>query len=148
MSRHSQPPPPPKVGFADYVTAFSLGAVLLVAIWWASAPPEQDVTPRYAPPPTATAPAPHRTVDLYGGPPATTLPDTSTIPEGDVDEDMPGFNCLTMGNRKCGPDWKPLPDDVFAEIMDGETQTATDYCLWLTGETTLIVCSDGFTTTS
>lgn len=138
-----------KATFTDYVTAFSLGAFLLIAIWWASAPPTEDVTPRYDTPPPATAtPAPHRTIDLYSGPPATTLPDTSTIPEGDVQEDMPGFNCLTMGNHRCGPDWEPLPDDVFAEIMDGETQTATDYCLWLTGETTLIVCSDGFTTTS
>ena len=144
---HDQDPPRTIVQVADYITAFSLGALLLLAIWWASAQAEPAVTKPVTPPPATAKPTPHRTI-IFGGPPATTLPDTSTIPEGAMDEDMPGFNCLTMGNRKCGPDWKRLPDDVFAEIMDGEQQTATDYCVWLTDETTLIACSDGFTTTS
>jgi hypothetical protein len=148
MSHHDQDPPRTIVRAADYVTAFSLGALLLLAIWWASAPADEPSVTRPVTPPATAKPAPHRTITMNMGPRATTLPDTSTIPEGDMDEDMPGFNCLTMGNRKCGPDWKRLPDDVFAEIMDGEKQTATDYCVWLTDETTLIACSDGFTTTS
>lgn len=55
-----------------------------------------------------------------------------------VAEDEPGWNCLTMGNRRCGPDWKPAH-----RVIDGHRD-----CLWLIGDTTLVACPDGYVTTS
>lgn len=59
-------------------------------------------------------------------------------------EDEPGFNCLTMGNRICGPDWQPADPEWSAE-PDGTTH---EDCLVLIGETTYLVCPDGYTTES
>lgn len=61
-----------------------------------------------------------------------------------VNEDDPEWNCLTMGNRECGPDFIPAPTDWTTE-PDGTTHQD---CLALIGDTTYVVCPDGYTTTS
>lgn len=54
-------------------------------------------------------------------------------------EDDPGWNCLTMGNHRCGPAWKPAPP----RLVPGHTD-----CLWRVGPTSYFVCPDGYVTTS
>lgn len=61
-----------------------------------------------------------------------------------VSEDSPEWNCLTMGNRECGPDWTPADPEWSAE-PDG---TRHDGCLVSIGETTYLVCPDGYTAVS
>lgn len=75
-------------------------------------------------------------------------PDWYTAPHvATVTEDDPAWNCLTMGNLRCGPDWVPLPQVIAHQIgldVDGDQAG----CLWLAGATTsYVVCPDGFVTT-
>jgi len=64
------------------------------------------------------------------------------VPQGQPFEDEPGWNCLTMGNQTCGPDWAPLT----AEQLRGITWSHDGYDDWqgcLTDGVT-VVCDDGY----
>lgn len=50
-----------------------------------------------------------------------------------VHEDEPGFNCLTMGNRECGPDWEQT------NIIKGQ-----GYCV--INRQGVIACESGYVT--
>lgn len=56
-----------------------------------------------------------------------------------VTEDDPQWNCLTMGNRQCGPAWSPAP----AHLVPGHR-----HCWWRVGPTSYFACPDGYVTTS
>lgn len=73
-------------------------------------------------------------------------PVTGQVPQGEAlsppAEDEPGWNCLTMGNLECGPDWAPLT----AEQIQGITWSHAGYDDWqgcLTDQVT-VVCDDGY----
>lgn len=57
-------------------------------------------------------------------------------------EDEPGWNCLTMGNLECGPEWAPLTAEQIQEI----TRSHAGYDDWqgcLTDQVT-VVCDDDY----
>lgn len=56
-----------------------------------------------------------------------------------ITEDDARWNCLTMGNRVCGPQWQPLPEAMYSRIGISDDET----CVWLVDETTLVACTDG-----
>lgn len=87
-------------------------------------------------------------------------PTQSTAPVV-VEEDDPRWNCMTMGNKVCGPVFVPVSSiaglgDALAEGDDATTPTGTntaptrnwEACMVWEGDTTYIHCPDGFTTTS
>ena len=127
------------VAASDNLTAFVLGGAVALAMVWGI-----DHDPDLAPTP------PKQPVPCHG----TAACDTTKAPEAvlpgenpGISDDTPGFNCLTMGDLTCGPEWDAMPDDTFEHIQ-GRPQTATDYCLWLIADTTLIACTDGLVATS
>lgn len=65
-----------------------------------------------------------------------------------VAEDDLRFNCLTMGNRLCGPSWIPVPRDLYGPL--NETVADRDWrdCLIHYGDTTVVACADGGVYTS
>lgn len=69
-----------------------------------------------------------------------------------IAEDDPRWNCLTMGNRTCGPDFVPVTQELADALAEGAKEDATTYdwesCLVKYGDTTYIVCPDGYTETS
>jgi hypothetical protein len=66
-----------------------------------------------------------------------------------ITEDDPRWNCLTMGNRKCGPDYKPVPKGLAEALYEGvDTKEDWTKCLVNFGDTTVIVCPDGRVETS
>jgi len=58
-------------------------------------------------------------------------------------DDEPGWNCLTMGNRVCGPDYIP-----FVEPVTDEAGIVHTGCLIMVGETSTLVCPDGYVSQS
>lgn len=58
-----------------------------------------------------------------------------------ISEDDPNWNCLTMGNRQCGPDWVPVPAANATDIGHAG-------CYWSIGPTTWVACPDGYVTNS
>lgn len=60
-----------------------------------------------------------------------------------TEEDLFHFNCLTMGNHKCGPTWLPI-DVGWREqvVLDNPSQDPKG-CLVLVGDTTYIDCPNG-----
>lgn len=64
---------------------------------------------------------------------------TSTADPYATTEDSPMWNCLTMGNHKCGPTYKPVPADIAYE------EALPSGCLMDTSATAkpVIVCPDG-----
>lgn len=70
-----------------------------------------------------------------------TAPVTPSTPPAPVAEDDPAWNCLTMGNHRCGPEWEPFPSPAV-EGPDGTQHTG---CLIRFGDTSFIVCPDGYT---
>ena len=60
------------------------------------------------------------------------------------EEDEPGFNCLTMGNHSCGPEWTPFWGDIY----DLDPNAPHENCLVRIGDTSTVVCPDGYTTSS
>lgn len=84
----------------------------------------------------------HRVVRLDVVEPGITPPTTTYAPE--PSEDDPTFNCLTDGNRTCGPDWQPLPEEVYPDLGVSDDEQ----CVWLIGDTTTVACSDGQVFTS
>lgn len=78
-----------------------------------------------------------------------------TVGTAAVQEDDPRWNCMTMGNRICGPNWKPVPQELGDALAEGvseapENADTRDWeaCLVDEGDTTYIVCPDGYTMTS
>jgi hypothetical protein len=74
--------------------------------------------------------------------------EVETITEDDV-----RWNCLTMGNRVCGPDYVPVTTEQADNLAEGDNPPgwlASDYpwesCLNDTG-TGLVVCPDGLVVT-
>lgn len=73
-----------------------------------------------------------------------------------ITEDDPRWNCITMGNRVCGPDWVPVEDATMADgspwldvLTEGTDKTDWAGCLlWHTDEATAVVCPDGSVTTA
>jgi len=65
-----------------------------------------------------------------------------------ITEDDPRWNCLTMGNRTCGPRYH-MVDDVpnpvgWRQAIVGDMREADPYrCLIDISDTTTIVCQDG-----
>ena len=66
-----------------------------------------------------------------------------------VTEDDPGWNCLTMGNRRCGPAYRPIPDAVALSLRttEGGDWTACEAEI-LADRVVTVVCSDGRVATS
>lgn len=71
-----------------------------------------------------------------------------------IDETSPQWNCLTMGNKVCGGEWEPVETATVADgsplldvITEGERQE-WDGCMVRFGDTTTIVCPDGYTEVS
>ena len=132
----------------DSLTAFLLGAVAALAlVWGIDTDPDLSTTPE-------REQACHMACDSqppYGGPDEAEQGGVIPAPaegEAGITDDSPGFNCLTMGNRVCGPGWERVPDDVYASIYNGNLPTDTDYCVWSTGALVTIACTDGMVTTS
>jgi hypothetical protein len=70
--------------------------------------------------------------------------DTPRITEGD-----PHWNCLTMGNHRCGPNYKMVDDlpntsNWIATIRDEHHGYDPYRCLVDIADTTTIVCQDGW----
>lgn len=63
-----------------------------------------------------------------------------------VEEDSPEWNCLTMGNKVCGPGYTPLPPEMYLDVFMPEALPKV--CLWEVADTTTIVCTDGTVVTS
>jgi hypothetical protein len=62
-----------------------------------------------------------------------------------ITEDDPEWNCLIMGDGKCGPEWTPIPESLY----DGIGVVSNDEtCVWRVRDTTVIVCTDGQVITS
>jgi hypothetical protein len=68
-----------------------------------------------------------------------------------ITEEDPRWNCLTMGNLTCGPDYIILPAEKYLAIFEDTHpiwDDPTAYCLWAPDATTTVVCSDGTVVTS
>lgn len=80
---------------------------------------------------------------------------TKTIaPTPTIEEDDPRWNCMTMGNRICGPDWEPVKPELGDALSEGsdkpftfrwedckvkwENEDGTAY-----SDATIVVCPDG-----
>jgi len=78
--------------------------------------------------------------------PATPTPTiTPTQVREFIAEDDPRWNCMTMGNKDCGPEWDLITDQGVVEDI---TPTEGARCLIRVADTSLIVCDDGTMTTS
>lgn len=53
-----------------------------------------------------------------------------------IHEDDPRWDCLTMGNRVCGPNWQPI--DAVPYVHDRSVT-----CLWDSVYTGSVACDDG-----
>lgn len=88
-------------------------------------------------------------------PEPTPTPTVTVTAPAQVAEDDPDWNCLTMGNHSCSPeDWKPVEESVLSDgsalldvLTEGDRQDWTG-CLVRWGDTTKIVCPDGYVETS
>jgi hypothetical protein len=68
-----------------------------------------------------------------------------------ITEEDPRWNCLTMGNLTCGPNYVPLPSEKYLPIFGPDHPIWDEpaaYCLWDIDNTTTVVCSDGTVVTS
>jgi hypothetical protein len=80
--------------------------------------------------------------------PVTIAPPASIVET--IDETSPQWNCLTMGNHLCGPEWTSVETatlDDGSPMMDVLTEgERTDWtgCLTNSGPTVTIVCPDGY----
>lgn len=77
-------------------------------------------------------------------------PTTSTTIDSDdpIFEDDPRWNCLTMGNHICGPNYQPVDQPLADALAEGDKPDATTYdwesCLVSYGDTMIVVCPDGW----
>jgi hypothetical protein len=76
-----------------------------------------------------------------------------TRTEVTIREDSQSWNCLTMGNRTCGPTYQMVDDTSHPEvwkamILDDHNGYDPYRCLVQVADTTKIVCQDGWTETS
>lgn len=72
-----------------------------------------------------------------------TRPPAAAVKAPEVSEDDWRWNCLTMGNHLCGPDWVPV-DKEFDDLLDEVEQPSrwTDCLTFNDGEADLVVCPD------
>jgi hypothetical protein len=64
-------------------------------------------------------------------------------------EDDPRWNCLTMGNHVCGPDWRHVTAEEADSLAEGSDLPFTyrwEDCL--TVDMSVVVCPDGQVVTS
>lgn len=66
-----------------------------------------------------------------------------------IQEDDPAWNCLTRGNRRCGPSFVPLTEEDKEQMDEGEVPSRTrqsNYagCLIEWADTDTVVCPDGY----
>lgn len=123
---------------ANGVSMAVIGAVGTVALAWAAGinPLHLSTTPAPSQVVTATAsPTEAQEIDCW---------DDASCATSTITEDDPRWNCLTMGNRRCGPAWTPVPEAVYPSLPVSDDEQ----CVWLVGDTTTIVCSDGQVFTS
>lgn len=87
----------------------------------------------------------------HASPPPDPVTVSVTIPawaDPGITEDDPGWNCLTMGNGLCGPEYAPVTTelaDVLTEASD--VDRAWEACLWRSiPDATAVVCPDGSVT--
>jgi len=60
-----------------------------------------------------------------------------------TEEDLYHFNCLTMGNRKCGPKWQILDAGWKGQVRFENPKQDPTNCKVLVGDTTYIDCPNG-----
>lgn len=64
-----------------------------------------------------------------------------------ITEDDPRWNCMTMGNHTCGPNWVPVPTPLADALAEGSKDDATTFD-WegrcLTNNLDTAVCDDGW----
>jgi len=60
-----------------------------------------------------------------------------------TEEDLYHFNCLTMGNRKCGPKWQILDTGWKGQVRFENPKQDPTNCKVLVGDTTYIDCPNG-----
>jgi len=69
-----------------------------------------------------------------------------------IQEDDPRWNCMTMGNRICGPNWNLVPQELADALAEGGAPDATtrdwEVCRVRLDDTTIVVCPDGWVETS
>lgn len=70
-----------------------------------------------------------------------------------IAEDDPAWNCLTMGNRTCGPDYVPVDAEMADALMEASDQPVTyrwEACLadYGTDGAYTVVCPDGTVVTA
>lgn len=84
---------------------------------------------------------------------------TKPAPRETISEDDWQWNCLTMGNKMCGPDWVPVDHELADALAEGdddgndypweackvrfENEDGTAY-----SDATIVVCPDGKLVTS
>ena len=69
-----------------------------------------------------------------------------TVSPSTISEDDPNWNCLTMGNKICGPTWETIKLHSTTELALKNSEDATQdwsKCLIHFDDTTTIVCPDG-----
>lgn len=67
----------------------------------------------------------------------------TTVKAPVVTEDDWRWNCLTMGNRHCGPRWVPVSDDLDNLLDAVERPDQWQRCVtWNDGEVDLVACPD------
>ncbi|MGV0949408.1 MAG: hypothetical protein ACOYB3_01960 [Azonexus sp.] len=57
-------------------------------------------------------------------------------------EEDAGWNCLTMGNHLCGPDYLPMSSAMADALAEGE-HPEVDWMSCLTDKISVVVCPDG-----
>lgn len=67
-----------------------------------------------------------------------------------ITEEDPRWNCLTMGNLRCGPTYVPVSPEQADNLSEGEQGSAYPWesCLIDIDATTTVVCPDGTVVTS
>ena len=67
-----------------------------------------------------------------------------TVEAPKITEDDWRWNCLTMGNKVCGPGWTFVDDELDSLLDDVEYPSTWQACITRNdGEVDLIVCGDG-----
>ena len=85
----------------------------------------------------------------HASPPPDPVTVSVTIPawaDAGLSEDDPGWNCLTMGNRVCGPEYGPVTTELADVLAEGDDPDRVwEACVYAaTGDVLTIACPDGY----